>query len=196
MSPLRFTGAPTRDELLAADRTVLVSLAGARPEVHDAIDAARATGGFAAILQALGAARALGRRVEVETEITRSNARVLSELPPLLLARGVAAWRLVVARAPDPESMVGRVPRLALALPPALAALEQARRLGLPATLEGAPRCRLGPMARVAVESAPRGYATACARCAMRPRCPGVDEAYLARFGEAELRPTEVEPRA
>lgn len=194
MSLVRFTGAPTREELLAAaGHAVLLPLAGARPEVHDAVDASR----FVAILRALGAARALALRVEVETVITRSNARVLTELPPLLTARGVAAWRLVVARAPDDASIVGRVPRLALALPSALAALERARRLGLPATIEGAPLCRLGPMSRFAVESAPRGYASACARCAARPRCAGVDEAYLSRFGGGELEPLEAAtPRA
>lgn len=162
-------------------------LHGARAEVHDWV--AGAPGDFTRALDALHAARSLGLELGAWTLLTRSNARVIGELPSLLRARGVRRWVVVVPRAeaaPDPFTRV--VPRLGLAIPAALAAIEAARGRGVEAWIEGAPRCLLGPLADRAVESAPRAFAPVCAGCRARAACPGVDGAYLARFGAAELR--------
>lgn len=153
-------------------------------------------GSFAAVV-----ARIEARAVAVSTLLTRSNARVLHELPGWLRARGVAGWRIVVprivgvtTRAPGGVQVAGvgaldgLVPRLSVALPHALQALQQARRIGLSAGIEGAALCLLGPFAGVSL-GGDGAYAAACAGCAARERCPGVDAGYLRRFGGDELSP-------
>lgn len=156
-------------------------------------------GSFAAAVA--GLERAAGRRIAVSTLLTRSNARVLVELPGLLQAHGVSAWRVVAprlvgtpVRAPGGVQVAGvgaldgLLPRLSVALPPALQALALARRLGLAIAVVGAPLCLLGPFAGVSLPG--RGvFAAACEGCAARARCPGVDAGYLDRFGGDELSP-------
>lgn len=160
-----------------------IALHAADAAAHDH-HAGRA-GSFVEALAALDAARARGEALEVATDLTRSNARILAALPPLLHARGVARWSLHVATyAAHAEHLV---PRLALALPFALHAADRAARLGLATAIAGAPLCLLGPFADRAVPVAPRAFAPACETCALRPRCPGVDATYLARFGPGEL---------
>jgi hypothetical protein len=154
---------------------VTVQLYGARREVHDWHAGA---GSFDAALRALAGA-------EVCTPITRSNARVLSELPSLLQARGATSWVLLL-----PTHEEAKV-RLGMAIPSALAALDRAQRLGLDARIAGVPLCVLGPYAASALPTPPRAYGQRCAACAARSRCPGVDAAYLELFGESELHPLE-----
>ena len=79
------------------------------------------------------------------------------------------------------------IPRLALALPFALHALDAAAKLGLPAFVRGAPACLLGPFAAAALEAPARSFSEVCGACPCRPSCAGVDAEYLARFGEGEL---------
>jgi hypothetical protein len=175
-------------------RALGLSLHGARREVHDWH--AGAEGAFGAALDAVHAARSVGMQVGVVTRVTRSNARVLGELPSLLRASGVALWVLVGARART-EDFTSAVTRLGLGVPPMLAALQRARRMGLDVRTAGFPECGLGPFAVTALPSAPRAHGAPCAACPVRPRCPGVDEPYLARFGPSELRAVEnVVPRA
>lgn len=145
-------------------------------------------GSFADTIAALSAARSCGLAITVRTTLTRSNLHVIGELPSLLKARGVARWIVELARA-EGETFTRVVPRIALGAPRAIAAVEQARALGVDARFSGFPLCALGPYAAHAVESAPREYAETCAACAARARCAGVDRAYLDRFGERELRP-------
>lgn len=153
-------------------------------------------GSFAAVVAAIEA-----RPVAVSTLLTRSNARVLIEMPGWLRARGVLAWRIVVpriarvmGRAPGGVQVAGvgaldgLVPRLSVALPHALQAMRQARGVGLSAGIEGAALCLLGPFAGVSL-GGEGAYAAACDGCAARGRCPGVDAGYLRRFGGDELSP-------
>nr|WP_255216057.1 radical SAM protein [Pseudenhygromyxa sp. WMMC2535] len=146
-------------------------------------------GSFAANMALLSRAQRAGLRVVVATVLTRSNFRELAKLPTLLKPRGVAAWLLEFPRpyGRAAEHFPRVVPRLGMAVPYALHALELARRNDLPAWIRGVPRCTLGPFARVALPDAPRSYAPACEPCAMRPRCCGVDAAYLEAFGAREL---------
>lgn len=167
---------------------VATPLHGARAEVHDWV--AGREGDFREALDTIQRARALGLRVTVWTRLTRSNARVLGELPSLLKARGAREWLIVFPSTEGIDPPFTRVvPRFGMAIPAALAAIEAARRRGLTARIEGAPRCVLGHFADRATPSAPRTYAVTCDDCPSRARCPGVDADYLTRFGAGELRP-------
>src|SRR5262249_28375436 len=87
-------------------------------------------------------------------------------------------------------------PRLGLALPFALHALDRAGSLGLPAWIAGAPTCALGPYAARRLPDAPRAFAESCASCQAREDCAGVDPAYLARLGGAECPAASAPPGA
>lgn len=178
------------DSLVAAGLSdACMWLWGAEPRVHE--HHTDRSGSFAETVSTLSALRSAGVSTAAATPLTRSNHRLLFELPPLLASRGVSAWCVVVPRAVDPSSPVpGRVmPRLALALPFALHALSMAHAAGVPAWVAGAPLCLLGPFAQHALPTTMRSYGTPCASCASRPTCPGVDGGYLRRFGGDELRP-------
>lgn len=148
-------------------------------------------GSFAAILDVLAHARRLGLTCVVASVPTRSSQRELGKLPALLERHGVAAWAIEWVRpfGRAGESFSRVVPRFGMALPWALAALDQARRIGLPAWIRGVPPCTLGPFAAHALAPAsPRGsFVASCEACSARGVCPGVDAGYLAHFGSAEL---------
>lgn len=164
------------------------SLHGHAPAIHDHHTGVE--GSFVEATAGLGAARHEGLTTVVTTVLTRSNARSLGVLATWLAAQNVAAWSVAVPRA------VGRLtetfdrvsPRLAMAMPPALYALALARSKGVEVFLRGAPLCLLGPFAARSLPDAPRAFDPArCGDCPARPRCPGVDARYLARFDGDEL---------
>ena len=168
-----------------------VSLYGARPPIHDFH---AGEGDFARALATISAVRAHGLRAVVWTEVTRSNARSLRELPSLLRARGVARWVLAWPRA-EGAGFTSTVPRFGLAVPPTLAAVKAARALGIDVRLVGFPRCVLGPYSELAGSGgAPRSFGAPCERCGVRVKCAGVDAAYLARFGPGELHAIDAKP--
>ncbi len=143
----------------------------------------------------LEAARERGLRVAVTTVLTRSNFRNLGGLPGWLTSRAVSAWALVVPRVVGTARLrfESIVPRLGMALPHALRALDRARRRRLPTWIIGAPHCLLGPYRRFALaEQEPRVYAPACDGCRAKGSCAGLDPLYLARFADAELRQTRL----
>lgn len=172
---------------------IAVPLHGARAETHDWV--AGAEGSFRASLDTIRAARSHGLGIAVRTRLTRSNARVLAELPSLLKARGASVWVIEVARA-EGEAFTSIVPRFGLSIPSALAAMDRAHELGIDARLRGAPVCTLGRFADRVVPSEPRSHGTICEGCPAREGCPGVDAAYLERFGEGELRRVDPTPPA
>jgi hypothetical protein len=165
------------------------SLHGSEARVHD-YHTGR-PGSFAEIIAAMRAVRASELAFVATTVLTRSNFRVMDDLPGLLAARGAAGWLVSVpvtaGRAATLRDRV--VPRLGLALPFALRALTRGLALRLPSWLVGAPLCMLGPLATLALADESRVYAPVCDACPARPSCPGVDSAYLARFGPGELAP-------
>lgn len=186
----RLADAALTGALAAAGLTdVHLTVLGADAAAHDYHSGT--PGSFAELLRGVAAVRARGLPAVATTVLTRSNFRALGGLPALLSSRGVSAWcvavPLVAGRAVAAMDRV--VPPLALALPYALHALEAARRLNLPAYVQGAPRCLLGPFAARALPSAPRAFAPGCEACPSRASCPGVDGVYLARFGPDELTP-------
>jgi len=192
-------GVQTHARALAEVAAVARLQAAGLTDVHVSIHAATAAahdyhvgtlGSFVAIKAALAHLRARGVTAVATTVLTRSNMRVLAELPTFLATHGVAAWCIEVAvAAGQAAAAFDRViPRLPLALPFALHALDRARKLGLPAALAGAPSCLLGPFA-ARRPTPPRTYAEPCERCGARDSCPGVDPLYVVRWGAAELRP-------
>ncbi|HWB76037.1 MAG TPA: radical SAM protein [Nannocystaceae bacterium] len=190
--------APARIDALveAGLGDVHVGLHGGRAAVHDwheGID-----GGFVATTAAIERLRARGVTVVASTVLTRSSFRVIGELPPLLAALGIAAWTVVVphvaGRAAADFDRV--VPRLALSLPFALHAMDRAQRQGVAVAIAGAPACLLGPWAAEHGDAVARTYPPQCEGCGARARCAGVDAIYVARFGDAELRPRAAVDRA
>ena len=171
---------------------VHVSLHGSEAAVHDYHTGVE--GSFTEAMNGLAASVSKRLPVVAVSVLARSNFRSLSGLPTLLKARGVQAWLVevpwVAGRARDAFDRV--VPRLGLALPFALHALSTAAKVSLPSFVRGAPHCLLGPFAARALPSEPRAYGAACEACAAKPRCPGVDPAYLERFGGDELRAVAV----
>lgn len=157
-------------------------------------------GSLDALWAGAGAALRAGLRVVATTVLTRSSYRQLAELPTLLRARGIAAWHLAVplARGRLQENFDRVYPRLGMALPFALQAMQIARRSQLPTYLSGAPLCLLGPLASRAIRTLEptqsRSFHTRCEGCKARPQCPGVDPLYLARFDGDELRPRDDVP--
>ncbi|MGD0526893.1 MAG: radical SAM protein [Polyangiaceae bacterium] len=166
---------------------VHLSIHGAEARVHD-WHVGRA-GAFEAAMRTWAAARAAALDVVVATVLTRSTFRALTPMPRMLASRGAAGWCIEVPRwRGDAARAADRVvPRLALALPFALHAIDAAEALGLPAFVRGAPSCLLGPWAARALDADRRDYGTACRGCPSRDGCVGVDAEYLARFGEGEL---------
>jgi hypothetical protein len=154
-------------------------------------------GSFADAVARLRSSIAAGADVVVTTLVTRSTFRELAAMPAWLRAESVTRWRLTMARAEgrfaaDPRPWI---PRLGMAVPHALAAIDQARRVGIAATIRGVPRCLLGPYAgwREAAVS-PGVFAAACRGCGVRDDCDGVGEWYLQTFGAKELRPLAPPP--
>ena len=182
-------GEPGRVEGLArAGLTdVHLSIHGAEARVHD-WHVGRA-GAFDTAMRTLSAARAAAREGVVATVLTRSTFRGLAPMPRMLASRGAAGWCIEVSRWRGSAATAADrvVPRLALALPFALHAIDAAEALGLPAFVRGAPSCLLGPWASRALEGGSRDYGRACAECASRAACAGVDAEYLARFGDGEI---------
>lgn len=150
-----------------------------------------AAGSLRATVTTLRAARAARVPAVVTTPISRSNARVLPALPGLLADAGVGGWRVVVPAIAGAFAarFDALAPRLAVALPSALQAIAAAERAGVPAGIEGAPLCLLGPLRGRSLPARARAYAAGCEGCAGRAACPGVDPAYLRRFAGDELSP-------
>jgi len=155
-------------------------------------------GSFAAAVGALARARSEGRRVVVTSWITRSTCRSLVELVDLLVGHGVAGWAVVWPRVHDPAgaAVARTVPRLGIAVPHALRAVDRAVRRGLPVAVVGVPSCALGPFAAQGLRAGEAGaYPAPCEGCAARSGCAGIDPWYVERFGARELHPVAAVPR-
>jgi len=188
-----------------------ISLHGPRPEIHD--HHTRVAGSFGHTLAGLAAAQKFGLEVGITSVVTRSNFRHLEELARRVQGLGAPWLHLALARAcGEAGRLLPRVvPRWSLAGPRLMAACATATAAGVKITITGMPRCLLdtpeinllpgGPAGPTASSSAARTtqrgqpwYAEACARCALYLssagpplRCPGVDPAYVAHYGEEEL---------
>lgn len=140
-------------------------------------------GSFARTCALLEEAHSQRQSLEVRTRLTRATFRHLQGMPRILKGAGVQTWHL---RSPTWDN--GPIPRLAMAWPHALRAAKEAESAGITVLTHGAPRCVLGPYARLAAEEESSAFGEKCKRCAARTACCGVDEGYLARFGDEDLR--------
>jgi MoaA/NifB/PqqE/SkfB family radical SAM enzyme len=168
-----------------------LSLHGPSARAHDYHTGA--AGSFATLAAVASEAARSAVRLVVTTVLTRSNYRELDAIAAWLAAHRVEAWSIAVARtAGHARTGFDRLtPRLSLALPFALRALELARRHRITAMMHDAPLCLLGPHRVHGRRYAPRAFAPRCEGCAARAVCAGVDSRYLERFGDGELRPLE-----
>jgi hypothetical protein len=117
----------------------------------------------------------------------------------LLAGHGVAGWVIAWPRVHDAAgpAALRTVPRLGIAVPHALRAVERAARRGLPVAVAGVPSCVLGPFAARGLGVGGAGaHPAPCEGCPSRAGCPGLDPWYLARFGSQELHPVAAVPRA
>lgn len=171
-----------------------LSIHGPTAAIHD--HHVGVAGALDQVTAALGAARRLGLRAVALTVLSRSNFRHLAAMPTWLLGQSVSAWTIAVPRAAGRALLAFEsvYPRLGMALPHALRALEIAVRQGLPAWISGAPRCLLGPYGGRELGDDARGFAPCCAGCPARGGCPGVDPVYLGRFAGDELSPAHLRP--
>lgn len=172
-----------------------ITVLGAEPTVHD-YHTGR-VGSFVGLMNALHTARSQQVLTVATTLLTRSNFRVLGGIPALLRSRGVVGWCVALphARGRAERAFDRLVPRLGLAVPFALHAVEGARRQGLPSWVRGAPLCTLGPLGdRAFRDDEPRSFASVCDGCAARSACVGLDPTYVRRFGETELSRQESAP--
>lgn len=154
-----------------------------------------APGSFAATMSALSRARAEGQRVWVASWITRSNCRSLVALADVLVGHRVAGWAICWPRVGDATapSLARLVPRLGIAVPHALRAVERARGRGLEVALVDVPSCALGPFAAHALRVGAGGvYPPVCEGCPSRAGCAGIEPWTLARLGGLELRQVPV----
>ena len=165
-----------------------LELHGAEATSHDY--AANRVGSFEDVMASASAARAIGKGVLVGTLVTRSNYRLLAAMSRVVARLGASGWcvDLPSLTRTDLASFDRVVPRLAMAVPFALQAIQAARQLAVPAWLRGAPLCLFGPLDKYALAGERRSHAVVCDNCAVRERCVGVDAQYLTRFGSSELR--------
>jgi MoaA/NifB/PqqE/SkfB family radical SAM enzyme len=180
-------------ELLRAGLTAVeVSLAGPNPAVHD--HHTRVPESFHQTRQGIVNARRAGIPVLLTAIVTRSSFRHLTELVRLAAELDAQALQISAARPVGSayRDLARVVPRFEAMEPYLASAGESARRLGLPLLASGFPTCRL-PSTLLAL---PSGVAQGdpCRACPQAPVCPGVDLAYVERYGTRELSPTDAAP--
>lgn len=140
-------------------------------------------GSFERTLALLEQAKSEDQTIEVRTWLTRATFRHLGNLPALLMEARVRTWHLHAL-----PWGVAAVPRLAMAWPEALRAAKEAELAGIHVSTYGAPHCVLGPFSRLASQQLGQAFGAKCEGCNMRKECVGVDEGYLERFGDEDLR--------
>jgi hypothetical protein len=172
-----------------ASTVVHLSIHGATARAHDYHTGVE--GSFAGLAETTRA-----RTVVASTLLTRSSYRDLGGIATWLAAHRAKAWAIAVLRTEGPVAadFDRLTPRLSLAIPFALRAIDAARKLGIVAVLHDAPLCLLGPHAVRGRRTAPRAFPPPCDGCAARSACAGADARYLERFGDGELRPIALVP--
>lgn len=158
----------------------LVDLHADSESPHDFVTS---EGAFERTLALLEEAKSNGQVLEVRTWLTRATFRHLGGIPRLLKEAQVRTWHLHALPWGN-----GAVPRLAMAWPQALRAATEAQAAGITVLTHGAPQCVLGPYARLSVKEESLAFGAKCEGCVARTDCVGVDEGYLARFGDEDLR--------
>ncbi|UJR84364.1 radical SAM protein [Sandaracinus amylolyticus] len=189
---------------------IAVSIKGPDATTHDRF--ARTEGAFDLLCRGIENARAVGLDVEGDVLVYRSTTTMIPEIVRVFSARGVARFRLWMM-APGDDDALAEEPRIAevaravrdtrgadvtsLHTPPcaidddAAGARFFAPELGLLVHDASGHRFRLESSEIEGGTFTPR-----CDGCTLRPRCNGVRASYLARHGDAELRPRADPARA
>lgn len=166
----------------------------------------RTPGAGARAADALRRCRAAGLETEAEVVLTRPTTPLLGASVEALIALGAARVRVRRLRAAGAAAadFVALSPRLGLAEPQLLAALETAEHYRRPLSLHGFPACAVGmrpvvapPELLCAADGQPLPDAPTlpgCARCPGPPACPGAPADYVSRFGWSELRSEDSPP--
>jgi pyruvate-formate lyase-activating enzyme len=179
----------------AALRTVEVSMAGPREQVHEYHT--RVPQSFRQSVAGVAGARRAGLTVGLTFVVTRSNFRHLAEMVEQAARLDVQAVHLSSAR-PRGAALadLGRiVPRFEAMASYFERAADTADTLGVPLVVSGTPLCQL-PGLECRALSVLRGtepaadarFGTPCSECALRAFCPGLEPAYADRYGFTELR--------
>ncbi len=199
---------------------VAFALKGATAETHDRLT--RTPGAFDLLLQGIAEWQRLGRPMEGDILLYRSNLAELPEMVRAFQARGLLRfnlWLFSTTDSADP-ALASEVPRVT----DAVAQLERARALDLAGgtrnflTSLHTPPCTVPKSCadalffpaeldlvvanpgghRFRLETSPiegGHYTERCASCVMRPRCNGLRLDYVRLHGDAEFQPL-TEPRA
>ena len=152
---------------------------------HDWV--AQQPGEAKSILRGLRAANLAGIEQTVEIPITRPAVSTLASTVHNLTALGVrnVVLRLLRLEHTEPDRRVALGARVNLMAGPLTAACSHILNTGMKLTLQGFPHCALPtnllPYLEIGTTSA-----SGCFRCG--PPCPGLPEAYVAMFGDLELR--------
>ncbi len=201
-----------RDAVAAGATEFSPALHGHRPELHDYLT--RAAGSFRQTAAGIRNLRSLGQFVLTNSVVNRSNFRNLADLARLLVALDVNQYQLAFVH---PVGTAGErfhavVPRLALAGPYIMEALEVGLRRGLRVFTEAVPPCILPRYEHCVVESViPRtrvvdAEATIedygryrleegklkgpdCGRCRHDATCEGPWREYPEHYGFSEMVP-------
>jgi ferredoxin/pyruvate-formate lyase-activating enzyme len=197
----------TRKTVDAGLTHALVSVYGPTARVHQSIT--RTPDSFA---QTLGGLKNLLAYPEVtvmtNSVITKKNYRYLPQLVELLAGLGavnvnLSFVQIIGAAATYQQSLV---PRIREVLPALREAVDLGVALGLNMGIGGLPYCVLkgyehhfgvddlteianGDQGDTITERSPYAKAGACQRCAMNAVCLGMQEEYLAQYGDGELEP-------
>ncbi len=168
-------------------RAIAAPIYSANPAVHDAI-----TGGphHAKLVRGLDAAKRVGMQIQLHALALSSNLSTLEDLGKQCRDRWDSHLSVAPAR---PKQGVWNFEAEAPSLDAVAAALSQASPDAI--TLTGWPDCLLPHLGRDAAQiirlyflGQTRAYGAACLNCQVRPSCPGVVQALLARDGDAHLK--------
>jgi MoaA/NifB/PqqE/SkfB family radical SAM enzyme len=184
---------------------VALALHGPSAAIHDGI--VGQPGSFKRACAAARRAAAVGVQVSVNSVIARENYTSLPAWAALSTALGARALRAraVLARGRAAADARALVPRLELVEAPLVEAIRRALDARLDVGVLGVPLCRLGPYRALAadrLDAAPPTrrsalghledpvatlYGPPCAGCPVRRACPGVEAAYVGRYGWGEI---------
>lgn len=185
----------------------LVSVYGPTARVHQSIT--RTPDSFAQTIAGLKNLLSYGSlTVMTNSVITKKNYRYLPQMVELLAGLGVknvnlSFVQIIGAAATYQQSLV---PRIREVLPALREAVDLGVALGMNMGIGGLPYCVLkgyehhfgvddlteianGDQGDTITERSPYAKAGACQRCAMNAVCLGMQEEYLAQFGDGELDP-------
>jgi MoaA/NifB/PqqE/SkfB family radical SAM enzyme len=190
---------------------VVLALHAPTAAVHDWLTARE--GSFKRVVAAARRCVGAGITLRVHTVLTRTGGPLLPETVGLAARLGARSLRAIVGREAGAAVAEARMllPRWERLVEPIELAHERARADGVEFEVVGLPPC-VSPSLRAvlgdrrdtpsvervsALPTPPNPeaiYPPCCDACTLRPICPGVHAAYVARWGTDELRPAGPQP--